>query len=186
MKKKRLSESMEIMLTVEPNLHIVTENMLAAWGGIPYAELSVILVHLKFLAEIHQNHHWTCMGDPFYGDHLLFQRLYDGVKGEIDTVAEKAVGMGSTSNVDLMLTTSQLLKLLSGYKSSTTIPHPSDLARRSLTVEMTFIKVIDHLIDCLAECGMLTNGIDNMLQGIADAHEGHVYLLKQRCARPIM
>ena len=185
-KQKRLSESMEISLSVEPNLHIMTENMLSAWGGVPYAELSVVLVHLKFLAEVHQNHHWTCMGDPYYGDHLLFQRLYDGVKGEIDLVAEKAVGMGSTSNVDLSLTTSQLLKLVSEYKSFTTIPHPTDLVRRSLTAEMNFIKVVDQMIDCLEECGMLTNGIDNMLQGIADTHESHVYLLKQRCARPMV
>lgn len=186
MKKKKLSESMEVMLTVEPNLNIMTENMLSAWGGIPYAELSVILVHLKFLAEVHQNHHWTCMGDPFYGDHLLFQRLYDGVKGEIDTVAEKAVGLGSTSNVDLSLTTAQLFKLVSGHGKGVTIPHPADLARKSLAVEMNFIKVIDQMIDCLEDSCMLTNGIDNMLQGIADAHEGHIYLLKQRCSRPIV
>ncbi len=177
---------MEVLMTVEPNLGIVTDNMVAEWGGIPYAELSVILVHLKFLAEVHQTHHWTCMGDPYYGDHLLFTRLYDGVKCEIDTVAEKAVGLGSTSNVDLSLVTSQVMRLVSGYGMTTTIPQSTDLARRSLMAEMNFLKVIDRMIECLDECGMLTNGIDNMLQGIADVHEGHVYLLKQRCSKKIV
>jgi DNA-binding ferritin-like protein len=181
--KKKLSESMEVVLTVEPNLSIVTENMLAEWGGIPYSQLSVVLVHLKFLAEVHQNHHWTCMSDPFYGDHLLFARIYDATKGEIDSVAEKSIGMGSVANVDLHLMTSQLLKLVSGYGMTSTIPQSSDLARRSLLAEMNFLKVIDHMMISLDECGMLSNGIDNMLQGIADVHEGHVYLLKQRCTK---
>jgi len=186
MKKKKLSESMEVFLTVEPNLNIVTDNMVAEWGGLPYAELSVVLVHLKFLAEVHQNHHWTCMGDPFYGDHLLFSRLYDAVKGEIDAVAEKAIGLGGTSNVNLQVLMSQVCKLTSGYGMTSTIPQQSDLARRSLMAEMNFLKVVDNCIACLDECGMLTNGIDNMLQGIADVHEGHVYLLKQRCMKQLV
>jgi len=185
MKKKKLSETLEVALTVEPNLLIMTENMISEWGSVPYPELSVLLVYLKFLAEVHQNHHWTCAGDPFYGDHQLFSRLYDAVKGEIDTVAEKAIGLGCTLNVDLQLSTSQLLKLVSGYGMTSTIPQPSDLARRSLLAELNFLKVIDHMIDSLKESCMLTNGLDNMLQGIADAHEGHIYLLKQRCSRQI-
>lgn len=186
MRKKKLSESMEVLLTVEPNLSIMTENMLSEWGGIPYAELSVVLVHLKFLAEVHQNHHWTCAGDPYYGDHQLFARLYDTVKGEVDSVAEKSIGLGTTCNVDLSLMTHQLMKLVSGYGMTSTIPQPSDLARRSLMAEMNFLKVIDQMINCLEDNCMLTNGIDNLLQGIADVHEGHVYLLKQRCSRPVM
>lgn len=186
MRSKKLSESMEVVLTVEPNLGIVTENMLSEWGGVPFAELSVILVHLKFLAEVHQNHHWTCMGDPYYGDHQLFARLYDTVKGEIDSVAEKSIGLGNTCNVDLNLVTQQVMKLVSGYGMTSTIPQPSDLARRSLLAEMNFIKVIDQMIECLEENCMLTNGVDNMLQGIADTHESHVYLLKQRISRPFI
>ena len=180
---KKLSESLEVTLSVEPNLLIMTENMVAEWGSVPYAHLSVLLVHLKFLAEVHQNHHWTTAGDPYYGDHQLFSRLYDGVKGEIDAVAEKSIGLGCTQNVNLHLMTSQLLKLVSGYGMTSTIPQPSDLARRSLLAEMNFLKVIDYVIESLEENYILTNGLDNMLQGIADSHEGHVYLLKQRCAR---
>lgn len=181
--KRRLSESAEVLLTVEPNLHIVTENMMAEWGGLPYTELSVVLAHLKFLSEIHQNHHWTCMGDPFYGDHLLFSRLYDTVKGEVDTVAEKVIGLSCTANVDLRTLIGQVFKLTTGYGMTVTIPQSSDLARRSLMAEMNFIKVIDNCIISLDNCGLLTNGVDNMLQGIADTHEGHIYLLKQRCSR---
>jgi hypothetical protein len=64
-----------------------------------------------------------------------------------------------------------------------TIPQSTDLAKRSMIAEMTFLKVIDHVMSSLDECGLLSNGIDNLLQGIADKHEGHVYLLKQRCSK---
>ena len=33
---------------------------------------------------------------------------------------------------------------------------------------------------------VLTNGLSNMLQGIADVHEGHIYLLKQRVSKPLV
>jgi hypothetical protein len=33
----------------------------------------------------------------------------------------------------------------------------------------------------LEQKGQLSNGTDNLLQGVADKHEEFVYLLKQRC-----
>lgn len=177
---------MEMMLTVEPNLTVMTDNMISEWGGTPYASLSVLLVHLKYLYALHQNHHWTAMGDPYYGDHLLFQRLYDGILKEIDSVAEKAIGLGCTGNVDLQLVNSQVLKLICGQGSASMIPQSSDLAKKSLMAEMNFIKAIDHVISSLEECGLLTSGLSNMLEGIADVHEGHVYLLKQRVSKSLV
>lgn len=184
--KKRLSESMEMMLTVEPNIHVFTENMLSEWGGTPYAQLSVVLVHLKYLAALHQNHHWTAMGDPYYGDHLLFERLYGGLAEEIDAIAEKAIGLGCTDNVSLPLIHSQLLKLITGQGTASMIPQSSDLAKKSLMAEMNFLTVMKHICDSLKECGLMTHGLDNLLAGIEDKHEGHVYLLKQRVSKPLV
>lgn len=180
MKKRRLVETLEMSLAVEPNLDIITNNMVAEWGSVKYPELSVLLVHLKFLASVHQNHHWTTKGEPYYGDHLLFERLYGGVTGEIDSVAEKAIGLGSTANVDLVLQTSQLFKLVQGYGMTSTVPQPTELAKRSYLAEMNFLKVTACLVECMKERGSLTRGLDNLIAGIEDAHEGHVYLLKQR------
>lgn len=189
--KKKLSEMMKLepsvaVISVEPNLHIMTDNMMSEWGGVPYAQLSVILVYLKHLYALHQNHHWVAMGDPYYGDHLLFQRLYEGTVEEIDGVAEKAIGLGCTSNVDLQLVHSQLLKLVTGADGASTIPQSSDLAKKSLMAELNFLKVVEHSISSLKECGLLTPGLANMLEGIADKHEGHVYLLKQRISKPLV
>lgn len=178
--KKRLVETLEMALVVEPNLGIVTDNMVSEWGSVPYPHLSVILVQLKFLAFVHQNHHWVTKGDPFYGDHLLFARLYEGTIADVDSIAEKAIGLGSTANVDLPLTTSQLMKLVQGYGMTSTIPQPTELAKRSYLAEMNFLKTVAHLAEHLKECGLMTRGLDNLLAGIEDKHEGHVYLLKQR------
>lgn len=167
-------------LVVEPNLDIVTENMVSEWGGVPYPELSVLLVHLKFLAAVHQNHHWITKGDPFYGDHLLFSRIYEGAVCDIDALAEKAIGLGCTSNVDIVLQHKQLCQLLQGYGMTATIPQPTELAKRSYLAEMNFLKATAHLVEHMKANGTLTRGLDNLLAGIEDKHEGHVYLLKQR------
>lgn len=178
--KRKLVESLEMAIVVEPNVDIITDNMISEWGGVPLPQLSVLLVHLRYLAMIHQTHHWTTKGDPFYGDHLLFQRLYDGVTGEIDTVAEKAIGLGSIANVDIALQTKQIMSLVQSYGMTSTLPQPSDLARRSYQAEMSFLKVTAHLVEHIKECGMMTRGLDNMIAGIEDSHESNVYILKQR------
>ncbi len=183
MKKKRLIETFEIQIsTPDPGYDIGLENMLAQWGGTAYSQLSVLLVHLKFLATVHQTHHWTAKGDPFYGDHLLFERLYSTTAGEIDSVAEKAIGLGSVNNVNLNLQLQQLASMSKAYGVSSTIPVTSDLAKRSMTAEISFLRCVANMVDSLKEMGMLTRGLDNMLAGIEDTHESHVYLLKQRCS----
>lgn len=179
--KKRLIETLEVQVTVpDPGYGVGLENMLAEWGAVPYAQLSVLLVHLRFLAIVHQTHHWTAKGDPFYGDHLLFERLYNAVVADIDAVAEKSIGLGGNDNVNLSLQVKQLGQLAQSYGMATTLPQASDLAKRSYAAEVGFLRCAAHMADSLKESGMMTRGLDNMLAGIEDAHEGAVYLLKQR------
>lgn len=180
--KKRLVESLAITLVADPNGQILVDNACAEWGSVPYSQLSVLLVHLRFLAMMHQTHHWTAKGDPFYGDHLMFGELYSKVQSEIDLVAEKAVGLGTTSNVDMTLQCTQLMRLVNGFGSSQMIPQSNELAKRSLMAEINFIKTLDTLMCTMKEGGTLTAGLENLLGGIEDSHEGHVYKLKQRCA----
>lgn len=181
---KRLIETIQTQLeTPDTGFKISLDNMLATWGSVKYAELSVLLVHLRMLAMVHQTHHWTAKGDPFYGDHLLYERLYNGVIEEIDAVAEKSIGLGGNENVNLLLQMRQLDKLCEAYGMSSTIPQSSELARRSLRAEVDFLRCAAHMADSLKMNGLLTRGLDNMLQGIEDAHEGHVYLLRQRTSK---
>lgn len=169
----------------DPNVSIVFDNMVAAWGSAPYPQLSVVLVNLRFLYLCHQTHHWISKGDSFYGDHLLFQRLYEKTLEDIDAMAEKVIGLGVTDNVNIQLQVAQVNQMVQGYGMTQTIPQPTELAKRSLLAEMNFLANIDCACSQLKEMGLMTNGLENMLQGLADVHESHVYLLKQRCSRTV-
>lgn len=165
---------------IDNSLAIVFENMVSEWGALPCPELSVSLVHLKFLSTIHQTHHWITKGDAFYGDHLMFQRLYDGVVEEIDSLAEKIVGIGGQNGVNVVLQTTQLMRLVKGYGAVSTIPQPSEFVKRSLVAEKNFISTLELAHASLVERCVMTKGLDNMLCGMLDGHESNVYLLKQR------
>jgi DNA-binding ferritin-like protein len=169
-----------------PNPGLAIDNMLAEWGHAPYAELSVILVHLRYLNMTHQTHHWIAKADAFYGDHQLFDRLYNSTVEEIDQVAEKAVGMGGDHNVNLSLQAKQVNQLVSNYGETQSVPLPvgNSLARLSLLAEVNFVAVLAALLERLRDSGQATHGIENLLQGIADNHETNIYLLKRRCTSP--
>jgi len=54
-----------------------------------YGWLGELFAVMKALYLSHWDAHWKVMGDSFYGDHLLFSRMYEGLVEEIDTLAEK-------------------------------------------------------------------------------------------------
>ena len=54
------------------------EDLFMTYGDAKYAELGIFLDLLRALSLLHHTHHWQTMGSQFYGDHLLYQRLYDG------------------------------------------------------------------------------------------------------------
>lgn len=182
MKRKRLIETLAIQIAVPDNSDsILLDNMLSQWGSTRYAQLSVLLVHLRFAYNAHQTHHWVSRGDTFYGDHLLFQRLYETVEPEIDRLAEKAIGLGGIDCVDFRLQMQQIGALSRDYGAAATMPTASDLSRRSFAIEVAVLRCLAHCAESLKDMGLLTRGLDNMLAGFEDAHEGSVYLLKQRC-----
>ena len=151
-----------------------------------YWELFVILGMLRTLYLTHQTHHWTASGDPFYGDHLLFQKLYELNLEQIDSVAEKSVGLGSTNLVNLTGQLQLVSALQECLQKPFAMPHPNQLIETSLVAETTFLHFMRHACASLKETGLMTHGLDNLLAGIEDSHEGSVYLLKQRATTAFM
>lgn len=183
-RKRRLVETVEaqIIMTSMSSGDVVFQGMVSEWTGLPYAELSVLLAQLRALHCIHHTHHWQALGDSFYGDHLLFGRLYDNIAGEIDTVGEKVVGLGSIENVKLDLQISQIMQFVAAAKANPmqAIPQKDDLAKCSMMCELDFLRNCAMAQKSLEQQGLLTGGVSNMLEGLEDVHEGSVYLLKQR------
>ena len=137
-------------------------------------EFKLLLSFLRALAHIYQYMHWRSAGTNYYGDHLLYERLYNSVEGEIDPVAEKVLGITNDSKSihpieDMKYTSAIVTRFIKGEFN------PESFAEIGLAAEKELIKLIEKMMS-----GDQSDGVENMLQGIADKHEGHLYLLQQR------
>jgi len=135
--------------------------------------LASLLGLLHALVRNHQTAHWQATAE--YGDHLLFERLYGGIYGEIDGLAEKMVATFGGGTVDAV----PLNDIITGYlrKWSAT----SGPVTRALVAERDLQALLDSTLASFSS-GSLSTGMENFLQGIADAHETNLYLLGQRLA----
>jgi DNA-binding ferritin-like protein len=129
-----------------------------------------LMAYLRALYELHQWMHWRTKGQTFYGDHQLFQRMYEKAAEELDGMAEKAIGLSNNVNViDPKGSANAAADVLEDFQFT-----PDG----ALAAEHGFISLLKDVRDNLGEG--LTDGLDNFLQGLSDTHESHVYLLQQR------
>jgi len=136
--------------------------------------LATLLAALRALYLLHQAHHWQSRGPSFYGDHTLFQRLYEAVLPEMDSVAERAVGRGNAGIVEAADVTRATQVLLDRWQARG--GSPDALIRSSFAAEGEALALIDSLMASVS----FSTGTQNLLQGIADKHEENSYLLQQR------
>lgn len=129
---------------------------------------------LKAIALIHQHSHWTTRGIPFYGDHLLFERLYNSALKDLDLAAEKFIGLFGDECLSYDLQAELLNKVLIKYKDLEGSP-----INMSLAIEKDFLNLSRDAYDCFEQEGKLTLGLDDMIMAIASQREESVYLLKQ-------
>lgn len=139
-----------------------------------YKVAALYVATLKSLALIHQHNHWTTKGEMFYGDHLLFERLYNDTLENLDLAAEKFIGVFGEECLSYDLQTELLNKVLLKYKNLEGSP-----VEMSLTAEKDFLKFSKDAYDCFEKEGKLTLGLDDMIMTIASKREEAVYLLQQ-------
>ena len=135
---------------------------------------ALYIATLKAIALIHQHSHWTTKGEPFYGDHLLFERIYKSSLEDLDLAAEKFIGLFGADCLDYQLQTELLNKVLLRYKSLEGEP-----LEMSLAIERDFLKFSQDAYNCFEDEDKLTLGLDDMVMAIASNREGAVYLLQQ-------
>lgn len=136
------------------------------------AVLQQLLARMRALFFIHWTAHWQASGPQEYGDHQLFSRLYEAIDDEIDGLAEKMVASFGNDAVDLNRGVLQMAKVISST--------PGKGVARCLAAEKAFQTWLKAAYEELEKSGDMSLGMDNFLQGIADKHETHVYLLQQR------
>lgn len=131
-----------------------------------------LLAVLRAAAVSHQFAHWTTKGCNFYGDHLLFERIYTPIADQVDGLAEKAVQKFGPKVVDPCAQLQQQYHFMEMWAKE------PDLVGRALLVEHG----IQHCITVARkELGKnLSIGLDNFLAQLADDHETALYLLGQR------
>ena len=135
--------------------------------------LSRLVALLRAVQLLHHTAHWQTAGATFYGDHLLYERLYTGITEEFDGLAEKTVYLAGVGAVDAVAQAQLVAELVAGFAGA-------DLVRRAYSAEMMLQEEIEECRATLGEAGELPIGLDNFLQGLADSHETACYLLKQR------
>ncbi len=133
---------------------------------------ALYIATLKAMYIIHQQNHWLAKGDNFYGNHLLFQRIYESVPESLDGAAEKFVTIFGPECLNYKLQADLLNKLLLKYQDKC----ESGLDC-SLAVEKDFINLSKATYECFEQEGNLTLGLDDFIMATASAREESVYLL---------
>lgn len=140
-------------------------------------DLPQLLALLRAVYQIHQAAHWQVKGTTFYGDHLLFQRLYEAMTPEIDAVAERAVGISADPRlIEPVAQADAIAAYVEDIRYSVEdVATNKDLISVGLQAEQYVLDALDEILS-----QQTSQGTQNLLQGIADTHESHVYLLQQR------
>jgi DNA-binding ferritin-like protein len=155
-----------------------TQSLGRALEGRGRSPLTILLGLLQALSHLHQIHHWNTMGD--YGDHLLFQRLYEQSQDFIDQVAERAVGSKSVAAIEPAVQGQIIHSILLGLSKNDEEGTTLNYVETSLQGELNCLRLIKSVIQVMESDSTLSPGISNLLEGLADLHETFVYLLQQR------
>jgi len=147
-------------------------------GQSNFLELGALVAVLRTASMVHQSHHWQTSGPSYYGDHLLFERLYNDSQPFIDQVAERTIGSGGSPDLLCPKVQAELLDKITDQCPS--VSNAASMVNCSLGIERYVLNCVNDTRVALENKGQLSNGTDNLLQGIADKHEQFIYLLQQR------
>lgn len=126
----------------------------------------------------YQTSHWQASGDSYYGNHLLFQRLYESVTAEIDGLAEKMVGFLGSEAVHIAPQVQKIAAYATAWSEVSCPFH------RGLASEKAAQEAFQSCYDKIKAAKAMTLGLDDFIMATANAHETNSYLLQQVMAAP--
>lgn len=148
----------------------------------PLALLQQVLAALRALRWSYHTKHWMVSGGHFYGDHLLFERLYDGkpsLDDAADSLAEKMVAIFGPAAV-----CSRAIWPLSGAFLDRGMAANDCPYRQSLAMEAELQSRLSKTYATLKAKKALSLGMDDLLMSLANEREQAIYLLQQRLGPP--
>jgi DNA-binding ferritin-like protein len=162
-----------------PALQAVSESLLDAFIGNKTAQekmddeaceiLSEYIAWTRALYLRHQENHWEAQS---YGDHLLFQRLYEESQELADDAAERVIGLCGELLVDE--TVSEISLEYAPEEKSL-----KGLIESSLAIEEGFQDICKEVYETLKSKNALTLGLDDLIMSQAGEGETHLFLLQQ-------
>jgi DNA-binding ferritin-like protein len=153
-------------------MQFVDEQVKGIDAGSSKSILQEVLAVLNAVYWSHQHSHWQVKGDNYYGNHLLFQRLYENTQDEIDSLGEKLVayfGEDAVAQKDIFDKTKKWMDKWD----------KEDPLKRGIVAEETLQKVFKTAYDSLKKKNDMSLGLDDFIMATANAHETHLYLLGQ-------
>lgn len=126
----------------------------------------------------YQTSHWQVVGTSYYGNHLLFMRLYESVEDQIDQLAEKLVGYLGVPSVDPGPQAAKMARYIDRWCVL------SSHHKRGLQSEKDCQAAIKAAYDGIKAAQAMTLGLDDWLMATANAHEENEYLLQQALTSP--
>lgn len=133
---------------------------------------NLYVAYLRAIYLTHQNSHWVSKGKEFYGNHLMFERIYKSSSEDADAAAEKMIGVFGDDALDPKLQSQFISKLLEKVSGE-------DPVETSLNVEKQFLEFSTKFYNTIKSEGKMTQGLDDMILTIANNREGACYLLGQ-------
>ena len=145
--------------------------------------LQRLLAHLRALRQVYHTTHWNVSGGNYYGDHLLFQRLYAGEEGaslddQIDGLGERMVRYFGSETVSDSVILPMMQQIVSSAEAQ------REPIRRAYQMEQATHKAIEDAYEALKATGHKTLGLDDFLMALADERDTVLYLLGQRLDEP--
>ena len=131
-------------------------------------DLAIILRAAQLAA--HARHH-TVKGPSFFEDHEFLGELYGTYEGLYDDTIEKMIGLKQP--VDM----AKIIRGAANLSVSMLQRYPN--VDRWFDMVLTIEESIRTEVTAVLEAGA-SNGVQNFLQGIADASEKRTYLVRQR------
>lgn len=118
--------------------------------------------------------HWRSKGGDYYGDHLLYQRLYEARQPELDRMAEVIAAVGGSGALDPVKGLDAAKPLVAQVEA---LNKPD--AAKAIVAAQTVMRAVDAAAQA-AQGTPYKLAVENATGGIADSHLESVYLLQQR------
>lgn len=141
--------------------------------NVPPALLEAFLA-LRASYFVYRNAHWQVRGQNAYGNHLLFERLYNETATVIDNMAEAMVGSFGVDVID--------------GQEDAVAAWEKTFGRGTTCLERAFMAAaevgrrLEDAIEELRAVGELSAGWDDVLITTAGGNRRHLYLLQQAMA----